>query len=162
MELEYQTRIVALMQKARTDELTGLGNYRAFREYVAALSAMGVGFAVVLFDMTNLKKANEALGHFGADVVLANVAGLIRAEADATFRHGGDEFAVVLPGCPEGGALRVRDRIEDAVGSSWLRCGSELRIVGAAVCITPDVDLNGALNRADRELEQRKAEVKRA
>lgn len=157
---EYETRIVDLMKKSRTDELTGLGNYRAFREYLSMLRELGVGFSVLLFDMTNLKRANEDLGHFGADVVLRNVAELVREDQDAVFRHGGDEFAVVLPCCPMGGAVQVMERIEQRVGKSMLPSGHVLRLVGAACQVTPDVDLLGEMNRADRRLERRKAQLK--
>jgi diguanylate cyclase (GGDEF)-like protein len=148
------------MERCRTDKLTGLGNYLAFREYVGNLVALGVAFSVILFDMTNLKAANEALGHFGADVLLANVGGMIRKGADHVFRHGGDEFAIVLACAPTGGALKVRDRIEEQVGVSYLRCGSMVRIVGEVGTWVPDLDLDHTLNQIDKALERRKAKVK--
>lgn len=165
MEHEYQETIARLMAEKRTDELTKLGNYRAFREYIMMLRDLGVGFSVALFDMTNLKWANECLGHFGADVLLCNIGQLIRGvrgddASDAVFRHGGDEFAVVLPCCPTGGALAVRDRIEEAVGEVILRDGVKVRAVGAVCTIVPGADLDAELNRADKELERRKAKVK--
>jgi len=168
MEREYEDQIARLMAEKRTDELTRLGNYRAFREYIMLLRDLGVGFSVVLFDMTNLKKANEALGHFGADILLCNVGQLIRGSArdgaasDSVFRHGGDEFAVVLPCCPTGGALRVRDDIESAVGVTIIKDGYKVQAVGAVCTIVPGMDLDAELNRADKELERRKAKVKQA
>jgi len=161
MEDEYQEAILLLMRDKRTDSLTGLGNYFAFQEYVRNLEALGVGFSVVLFDMTNLKAANEELGHFGADAVLHQVGQRIRCGYDHVFRHGGDEFAVVLPRCALGGAQAVRDRIEKAVGVSRLKSGKPVAAVGACIQVTPDVSLTAQLNRCDKNLELRKAELKR-
>lgn len=157
LQQHYEDQIVRLMASARTDALTGLGNYRAFWEHCEALSE----FAVVLLDMTNLKRANLILGHFGADGLLQRVAGAIRGGGwDAVFRHGGDEFAVVLPKVTRTAAWMVRERIEQAVGTFTLSDGTQVRAIGAVAYVTPGVDLGMELNRADHELERRKAEWK--
>ncbi len=164
---EYEEQILRLMVTSRRDALTGLGNYAAFIEYCTNLITLGVPFSIAVFDMTNLKRANEMLGHFGADVLLANVGRMIRGEDrddvihwDAVFRHGGDEFAVILPCAPPSGALAVRDRIEDQVGTSYLPDGSPVRAIGAVGHVPPGGDLHAELNRADRALETRKREWK--
>ena len=160
IEQELQDQVLQLMRDKRTDQLTGLGNYLAFREYIGNLRKLGCGFSVVLIDMTNLKAANEQLGHFGADALLAKVGSKIRGH-DHVFRHGGDEFAVVLPGCPLGGAISVRNRIELDVGLDWLENGMPICAVASACQVTPDVDLDGQLNRCDNALEERKVGIKR-
>lgn len=161
MRADYEQQIVRLMGDTRTDDLTGLGNYKAFMEHCTALG--GTVFAVVLLDMTNLKRANATLGHFGADTLLQRVAGAIRGGGwDAVFRHGGDEFAVVLPRATRIAALAVLDRIEQAVGTFTLSDGTRVRAVGAVAYVEPGVDLDSELNRADHELERRKAEWKKA
>jgi len=153
---EYENQILRLMQSERTDRLTGLGNYAGFREYCNNLVMLGVPFSVVLFDMTNLKRANETLGHFGADALLHKVGRLIRECHDQVFRHGGDEFAVVLPGAPPGGALVVRDRIESNVGLSRLPDGTPVRAIGSVAHVPPNGNMDAELNRADKALETRK------
>ena len=155
----YEDQIVRLMADCRTDALTGLGNYRAFREHCAALG--GVAFAVVLLDMTNLTRANLILGHFGADDLLARVGQSIRGGGwDAVFRHGGDEFAVVLPNVGRADADAVRHRIEAAVGTFTLSDGTRVRAIGAVAYVWPGLDLDSELNRADQALERRKADWK--
>ncbi len=149
---------VRLMTDARTDDLTGLGNRRAFMDYCRLLQAMGITFGVVLLDMTNLKRANEVLGHFGADALLQRVAAIIRTGWDVGYRHGGDEFAVVLPWCGDG--TKVRNRIEGAVGVNVLADGTRVAAIGAVAHIAPDADLCGILNQTDKELERRKADWK--
>jgi diguanylate cyclase (GGDEF)-like protein len=161
MRAYYEDQIVRLMAAARTDALTGLGNYRAFMGHCVNLDGMGVPFSVVLLDMTNLKRANAVLGHFGADTLLQRVGSAIRGGGwDAVYRYGGDEFAVVLPRSCRTGALLVRERIEQAVGTFTLSDGTQVRAIGAVAYVQPGVDLNDELNRADHELERRKAEWK--
>lgn len=158
---DLEQQIVRLMADVRTDALTGLGNYWAFMEHCATLSKMGVSFAVVLLDMTNLKRANAILGHFRADSLLQRVAGAIRGGGwDAVFRHGGDEFAVVLPRATRTAAWAVLDRIECVVGTFTLSDGTRVRAIGAVAHVAPGTEWFDELNRADRELERRKAEWK--
>ena len=154
---DYEDQIVRLMADSRTDALTGLGNYRAFMEHCRALC----DFAVVLLDMTNLKRANSILGHFRADTLLQRVGHVIRGGGfDAVFRHGGDEFAVVLPKATRTAALMVRDRIEHAVGTFTLSDGTRVRAIGAVAHVQPGADLGFELNCADQALERRKADWK--
>jgi diguanylate cyclase (GGDEF)-like protein len=155
---EYEALILDLMQKGRTDDLTGLGNRRAFMEYCRHLQGLGITFDVVLLDMTNLKRANEVLGHFGADDLLRSVGHAIRGAWDTVYRHGGDEFAVVLPWCGDG--TKVRNRIEQRVGVNVLADGTVVRAIGSVAHISPDADLCGILNQTDKELERRKADWK--
>lgn len=158
---EYEETIVRLMQANRTDYLTGLGNYSSFRECVGVLQDLKVGFSVVLFDMTNLKAANTQLGHFGADKVLQRVGMVLRnSDQNHIFRHGGDEFAIVLPNCSTAIAARVRDRVERRVGVRRLADGTPISIIGAVCTVQPGMDLDAELNRADKQLESRKADWK--
>lgn len=144
-----EDRILQLMQRCRTDELTGLGNYRAFREHVTMLRALGVPHVVVLFDMTNLKAANTELGHFRADELLRRMGQILRRE-DAAYRHGGDEFALVLVDCDDPDA--VLRRVEAMFGVVRLPSGAPVRPVGVVA--------RAELNAADQELERRKEKVK--
>ncbi|MFY0408061.1 diguanylate cyclase [Solicola sp. PLA-1-18] len=88
---------------ARRDALTGLGNRRAFDEWLAGPDS--VDGALVTVDVDRLKQANDTWGHAAGDEVIvavgrALVLGL--REQDHAFRLGGDEFAVALvPGTLE-------------------------------------------------------------
>lgn len=161
MDSTYENQIVSLMASERTDDLTGLGNRRAFMEHCRILVEFGVSFAVVLLDMTNLKRANLLLGHFKADTLLQRVGASIRGGGwDAVFRHGGDEFAVVLPNVGRADADAVRHRIEHAVGLFTLSDGTRVRAIGSVAHVAPGMDWHAELNRADVALERRKAEWK--
>jgi len=123
----------ALWDLARRDELTGVGNYRALHERLAAEIARhtrhGREFALVLLDLDGFKQVNERHGHLEGDRLLAEIGGSLRKEVrggDSVFRQGGDEFAVIVPevNAEEAGevAARLRGRVsERGFGSDELR-----------------------------------------
>jgi diguanylate cyclase (GGDEF)-like protein len=112
----------ALWALARRDELTGVGNYRALHERLAAEISRherhGREFALVLIDLDGFKQVNERHGHLEGDRLLAEIGGSLRKEVrgeDSVFRQGGDEFAVIVPevNAEEAGevAKRLRGRV---------------------------------------------------
>jgi len=115
-ELEAQrSRLHDLYQTARDaalrDSLTGLGNHRAFQEAVTRMvdqsRRYGTPFSLVLLDIDEFKRINDTRGHATGDELLAEFGRLIRATvrlADAGYRIGGDEFALLLPSTDVDGA----------------------------------------------------------
>lgn len=109
-------------QRARLDALTGLRNRRAFDETLPAAAQQaredGVPLAVVVADVDAFKAINDGFGHLEGDRCLCAVAEAIRAgvrKADACFRWGGDEFAVVLSGATVAEAETAAGRIAAAL-----------------------------------------------
>ena len=119
-----QDRLVAaLHEQARVDALTGLVNRRSFDEALEGLvrTSPPAGTAVVLIDVDRFKSINDAHGHLVGDAALVHVADVLRDRVrtgDAVLaRLGGDELAVLLPGCPAGtAAVRAQDLL-DAVSA---------------------------------------------
>ena len=145
---------------SRPDALTGCWNKRRWLERLDELR--DTRFSFVLFDLANLKAANELLGHVGADDVLAEIAAEIRQDSDEVCRVGGDEFAVLLPGAGLNDAKAVRDRIETRIGLRFLAPGCPVFLAGGAGAHGPGCDLSPRLRAADRQQERRKADRKRA
>lgn len=82
---------------AMHDEMTELFNRAAYAERVKKLE--GISHSVAFFDVNNLKKTNDSLGHKAGDKLLVTVAHEIQnAFPDNAFRIGGDEFVVLLEG----------------------------------------------------------------
>jgi len=123
----------ALWAQARRDELTGVGNYRALQEELAAEIARHTRhdreFALVLLDLDGFKQVNESYGHLEGDRLLAEIGGSLRKEVraeDSVFRQGGDEFAVIVPevNAEEAGEVARRLRggiVRRGFGSDELR-----------------------------------------
>ena len=128
----------ALWALARRDELTGVGNYRALHERLAAEIARherrGREFALVLLDLDGFKQVNEKHGHLEGDRLLAEIGGSLRKEVrgeDSVFRQGGDEFAVIVPEVDAEEAGEVAKRLRGRVSRRGFG-SDELRPVTAA------------------------------
>ena len=103
-----RTLVGRLSEHALQDFLTGLGNARVFDESLARRCASGHPFTLVLADMDDLKRVNDAHGHEAGNDALRRVAEVLRdhiAPDDCVARVGGDEFAILTGLAPEQTAL---------------------------------------------------------
>ncbi|HEV2196842.1 MAG TPA: GGDEF domain-containing protein [Candidatus Acidoferrum sp.] len=111
-----------IQRSAVTDPVTGLANYRHFIDAleieIQRSGRTGRPFALLLFDLDRLKELNDQFGHQVGTHALRRAADVIRFHSraiDTAARHGGDEFALVLPETTEQGAQEVLSRICDRV-----------------------------------------------
>lgn len=97
-----------LERLSRTDELTGLGNRRAFIEdlkrEIQRYERTGVNGALLYMDLDNFKPINDDFGHEKGDEALTQIGRIITSSTrtyDLVCRLGGDEFAAWLEGADE-------------------------------------------------------------
>jgi diguanylate cyclase (GGDEF)-like protein len=86
---------------ARTDNLTSLGNHRAYqaslREMIAESDRADTPFSLALLDVDDFKHVNDTYGHPAGDDLLVQLADLLdTVEHAEAFRFGGDEFAILF------------------------------------------------------------------
>jgi diguanylate cyclase (GGDEF)-like protein/PAS domain S-box-containing protein len=115
--------------QASHDALTGLVNRAEFeRRLEAALdSARGeaVSHVVCYLDLDRFKLVNDTAGHIAGDNLLREISSLIKQrlrDSDTVARVGGDEFAMLLAGCPVDKARQIADDVCQSVASqrfSW-------------------------------------------
>jgi diguanylate cyclase (GGDEF)-like protein/PAS domain S-box-containing protein len=115
---EQRTLEEELRHQASTDSLTGLANHRrlfeALHAEICRSKRTGREFSLLLLDLDRLKKINDQFGHLVGNRALCRLGQILRdccRSIDTAARHGGDEFAVVLPETNIGAATLVARRI---------------------------------------------------
>jgi diguanylate cyclase (GGDEF)-like protein len=153
---------------AITDPLTGLYNRRYLWELLGRelLKARRnrTGIAAILVDIDLFKHFNDAWGHDAGDLVLKEVAGILRGNvrgSDIACRYGGEEMAVVLPGATLQIAMERAESIRRSVAALRLDyAGKPLDSVtlscGVAVLPQHAADAEGLLRAADAALYEAK------
>jgi diguanylate cyclase (GGDEF)-like protein/PAS domain S-box-containing protein len=108
--------------QASHDALTGLVNRREFeRRLQEAMDLAQTGnaaHALCYLDLDRFKVVNDTCGHTAGDNMLREVASIIKEavrDSDTAGRIGGDEFALLLVGCPLEKARQIADDVVRAV-----------------------------------------------
>ena len=104
-EENYERRLAQAQNIANTDALTGVQNRHAYMEAEERLNRQitehrHLSFAIVIFDVNDLKKVNDNVGHQAGDEILRSACKTISGIFGRTsvFRVGGDEFVAIIQG----------------------------------------------------------------
>jgi diguanylate cyclase (GGDEF)-like protein len=163
-----ERKMSSLKAQATRDALTGLFNRRMLEERLPTMiqdcRASGEQLAVLAIDVDNFKPINDTLGHARGDELLKTIAQILRSgirDNDIAIRSGGDEFVILLPGCPMSAAKALSDRLVAMVESlaktikSPLRTGISIGIAslsGVASINSHDATMAALLSAADKQL----------
>jgi diguanylate cyclase (GGDEF)-like protein/PAS domain S-box-containing protein len=119
-ELRGLTR--QMTYQASHDALTGLVNRREFerrlQEAMDSALTSDIGHALCYLDLDHFKVVNDTCGHTAGDNMLREIASLIKdavRDSDTVGRIGGDEFALLLVGCPLEKARQIADNVVRSV-----------------------------------------------
>lgn len=107
-------------QEARTDQLTRIGNRRAFYEYCIALSENPKikKYSLAILDLDGFKLINDTFGHDVGDLIIQATASRLDKALDGkgrVFRLGGDEFAIIFLSPDDGALSQFRECITAAL-----------------------------------------------
>jgi len=151
-----------LRQQAARDPLTGLANYRRLAEVldmeIKRSERTGREFALLLFDLDELKKINDRYGHLVGSHAICRVADVLSfcRDIDTAARYGGDEFAVVLPETGAEAANQAAQRICDSIANDGM--GPLLSVsMGVAVYPRDGESIEALLHAADAAMYSVKA-----
>ncbi len=146
------------------DSLTGLFDHRHTIDQVASefgrIGRYEGGVSLLMIDIDHFKKVNDELGHQAGDLILREVARILRDTlrvVDSIGRYGGEEFACILPHTSHQEALLTAERLRSAIADHSFRVGGRERhvtvSVGVASYPSARVDSPGGLVReADKAL----------
>ncbi|MGP8099137.1 MAG: EAL domain-containing protein, partial [Steroidobacteraceae bacterium] len=119
-ELRGLTR--QMSYQASHDALTGLVNRREFErrlhEAVDSAQTGDAAHALCYLDLDRFKVVNDTCGHTAGDNMLREIATILKEavrDSDTVGRIGGDEFALLLVGCPLEKARQIADGVVRSV-----------------------------------------------
>ncbi|HUR82868.1 MAG TPA: diguanylate cyclase [Thermoanaerobaculia bacterium] len=154
-----------LKSRARTDELTSLPNFRAFRERIDAelerADRYPERFGVLVLDLDRFKKYNDTYGHLAGNDALCRVAQTIRETVravDFPARYGGEEFAVIVPQVDAPSLTAIAERVRTNIAALPAPPdGATVTVsIGAALYPEDGADRESLFRTADERLYQAK------
>lgn len=160
LDIQRHRAEAELRSMARHDALTGLLNRRSMNSALpqrhAEARADGLPITLMMCDLDHFKKLNDEYGHAVGDDVLRRTAQRVNAavrDSDLVFRYGGEEIAVLLQ-CGPSDALRIAEKIREAVKAKGRRAGDEgfppvTISIGAATSERGGTDLKELMAAAD-------------
>ena len=124
--------ILDLSELVATDVLTGLYNYRHFKNVLQAemdrSKRTSVPTTLVMVDIDYLKAINDTHGYEAGNVVLQHIATVLKDEVrttDVVCRYGGGKFGMIFPETYLWLAVKVADRIRAAIAITPIPCNGE-------------------------------------
>ena len=154
-----------LKARARTDELTALPNFRAFRERIDAelerADRYPERFGILVLDLDRFKKYNDTYGHSAGNDALRRVSQSIRETiraVDFAARYGGEEFAVIVPQVDRAALTAIAERVRANIESLPApRDGATVTVsIGAAIYPDDAKDRDALFQSADARLYEAK------
>jgi diguanylate cyclase (GGDEF)-like protein/PAS domain S-box-containing protein len=111
-----------LRNQSIRDPLTGLYNRRYLEESLNRelhrATRTGRNISLVMLDLDHFKHFNDTFGHQVGDILLKEVAGVIRSRVragDLACRYGGEEFSLILAEVDTEGAHKCVESIREAI-----------------------------------------------
>ena len=117
--VESARQLELMRHLAEHDPLTGLRNRRGLQEHIDAEIARAGSVAVVVCDIDNFKRVNDALGYVQGDEALRRFADVLGEAGGLAVRLGGEEFALVFPDRSEDEAMAIGERLRAAVTAAF-------------------------------------------
>ncbi len=167
LNFRYKSKLDVAIRQSETDKLTGLLNRRGLERGVYDLWDMWIqnktNIAVIMLDIDNFKKYNDAFGHMQGDTCLrqvsAEIKSAIRKNIDFAARVGGEEFIIVLSDISANNAVtwikRLKTNIENLmIPQSDKNFLPYVTVSSGLVCTNPNrsIKFDNLYNLSDQEL----------
>jgi diguanylate cyclase len=152
----------SVRMESLTDSLTGLANRRMFDETlrmrIEEAKAQRTELSLLLCDIDHFKRFNDTWGHHTGDQILRFLASALQAHARPDFlvaRHGGEEFAMIMPRLSSRAAQQTAEALREAIQAKRLRRRSTNEDLGQVTVsigiarLQPGDTTQGLVERAD-------------
>lgn len=115
-------KTASIWDRAIKDEKTGLFNNNHYQDQmkrqVALAQRTRSPLSLIMMDIDKFKHVNDTYGHLAGDVVLEQVAAILKREAresDTPYRYGGEELCIVCCGTTEHDAAIAAERLRQII-----------------------------------------------
>jgi two-component system chemotaxis family response regulator WspR len=171
--LQLATVNRALQKLSSIDGLTGIANRRSFDETLKKEWLRAVRYqqpiSMLMLDIDFFKRYNDHYGHQGGDECLKQVSRILTTalhrETDFLARYGGEEFSAILPDTSRKGAIKIAERMRQAIKSLQLEHSMSkvndmvtVSIGVASIVAHKDIEAESIITAADQALYRAKAE----
>ncbi len=162
IELKKMNRQLELL--STTDHLTKLMNRHKMTDELKKewnrAKRYKTTFSLILFDIDHFKKINDTYGHQAGDLVLAEMASLVKntlRTTDIISRWGGEEFLVLCPGTNLQSAASLAQRLKTSIEQHRFSIDSRVTIsLGVYEFTNQEEDIEEMLSKADQKLYEAK------
>ncbi|TFH92833.1 sensor domain-containing diguanylate cyclase [Vibrio ouci] len=155
-------RFSEVYEESNRDEMTGLYNRKVFSTPEFLSDALNQTLAILAIDGNKLKKINDTYGHHCGDAAIKHIAEAMKGvfrDSDYIVRAGGDEFLVILPGCPAPRVVELKEKLKKEVERKKVRpYNMEVSVSVGIAFKKPEEDMEYALIAADENLYLDKAD----
>ena len=151
-----------LSDQANHDSMTKLYNRRGLEHQIASHTHLDHVLALILCDLDHFKAINDHYGHHVGDLVLQNVANLLKRSTrmtDICTRWGGEEFLILLPLTEVNAAFNIAEKIRSAIERLIIPEHPELRLTcsfGISTSHNSSLSLDQIAHQADISLYEAK------
>lgn len=149
---------------SHTDDLTGLQNRTGldaiFKDELERSQRFTHALSIMILDIDFFKRVNDELGHLAGDLVLKEIAQVLRQQVrtiDILMRWGGEEFLVICPGTSADKAVLLAERILQAVRDFRSSAGCALTLSAGVASLNAIDPPEKLFVQADLALYQAKA-----
>ncbi len=153
------------MEKAVTDQLTGLHNRRYMESQLKALLERmqrgGQPVSVLIADIDHFKRVNDLFGHDAGDDVIRQFSERLASNfrpRDLACRFGGEEFVVIMPDTLPEDAMQIAERLRHSIADAPFYIGRNREQLDVTCSVGVSVGNQAAdipetvLKRADQAL----------
>ena len=154
---------------ARFDELTGVRNKNAFKEFSESINQKikegnkDYRFGIIMCDMNDLKIINDTRGHNFGDEAIQRTSRMICGifSHSPVFRIGGDEFVIILTDKAYDNRESLLEELkEESFINRQSRSGPVVAFGMAVYEPETDDDFSNVFGRADKAMYENKKEIK--
>ncbi|WP_312516320.1 GGDEF domain-containing protein [Anaerospora sp.] len=157
-----------LHKLARLDGLTQLSNRMALEQFLGEAfdkaRAQANHLSILMIDIDHFKKVNDLYGHHAGDQVLIQISKVLKKQFRATdmlARYGGEEFMAVQPETRIDQAIKIGNRVLEAVRNTNVQLDAKQRLtvtlsVGISSIAPADRSFEDIVKRSDAALYEAK------